>query len=55
VKTIEELTLPYTFTPERTIEGSVNGVGYYFQAGKLATPTHSEYSVIKMSEYKGEL
>lgn len=51
VKDLSEISLPYTFTPRRTIDGMINGVLFCFPANQVATLDYPQYEVIRHSDY----
>lgn len=52
---LDQILLPFTFTPKVTISGGVNGKNYYFPQGEKATLTPGEYEAIMNSQYREEL
>lgn len=51
VKPVDNILIPYTFTPPVDIEGGVNGIYFRFPKGQVATLTPSQYEAILHSDY----
>lgn len=51
LKKLNEIVLPFRFTPKITIEGSINGKSFYFEKGKSYEITYAEFEVIMHSSY----
>ncbi len=51
VKSLEEIVLPYTFTPPVDIEGGANGQMFYFKRLKTTEVTLAQFSILLTSDY----
>ncbi len=51
VKKLDEIVLPLKITPKQTIKGGVNGVKFFFPAGKTVEISVSEYETLINSGY----
>lgn len=55
IKQLSEIVLPFRFTPTKTLEGNVNGKGFYFPANKSAIVNFSEYEILINAGFIDEL
>lgn len=55
IKPLEEIVLPFLFTPSVSVGGGVNGIKYYFPQGVASEMTYSQYEAVFNSQYGYQL